>query len=63
MKCFGMMLTKEKKIAFLEGELYGLWRFAWWKDGTQMLGNCGHRFADAERDILRKIEAVEKGEL
>lgn len=60
MKSFSEMKTKAEKIAFLYGQLYGIWRFAWWKDGRQQVGTTGTLFADVEHDIERRIEIVEK---
>lgn len=44
------LLRKTAAIAFQDGILNGLWKYAWWKDGTQYVGTCGATLkAAAER--------------
>ena len=42
-------LAEEIIKARAEGYVAGLRAFAWWKDGVQYVGTCGHKLDDAIR--------------
>lgn len=33
--------SQQAEISFKAGIGYGIWLFAWWKDGVQYVGTCG----------------------
>jgi len=44
----GQAIAKEQaKISFKEGAKEALWRYAWWKDGTQYVGTTGTTLYEA----------------
>jgi len=57
------IITKELKkesIDFLKGVKYGIWMFAWWKDGEQFVGSGSTRLRDITEEIDRLIEHKRK---
>lgn len=44
-----MQVRELIEAAFLAGYREGVTAYAWWKNGEQMVGTCGHRLAPALR--------------
>lgn len=43
-----VMQMDDKEIkAYYDGVKEGLWRYAWWAEGQQMVGNCGTTLKEA----------------
>ena len=40
------------KQAFARAFIAGMKRFAWWKDGVEMVGTCGTTLAKASKEVL-----------
>ncbi len=38
---------------------YGVWLFAWWKDGVEYVGNCGKTLKEALEYITREEKDAE----
>ncbi len=47
-----------KDVNYWAGVRFGVWLFAWWKDGIQYVGNCGETLKEA----LEYIDKEEKDE-
>ena len=41
-------------LAYREGVIAGMTRFAWWKDGVQWVGNCGTSLKEAIEDFEKE---------
>ena len=37
-----------------QGYLQGLWAYAWWQDGTPMVGSTGSTFREAVDRVMRE---------
>jgi len=55
------MTNEEKAIreAFIAGLKSGITRYAWWKDGKQEVGTCGHTLKQALEKVDREFENAE----
>jgi hypothetical protein len=51
--------TEEQIRTYYEGKMDGVYLFAWWKDGEQLVGSCGHKLSVVLRELaLQKEQAV-----
>lgn len=53
------MSEKEEIRAYYDGVLEGLWKYAYWKDGVQYVGNMGTTLKEA----TEKVNAERKKQL
>ena len=44
--------------AYRAGVLYGLWSYAYWDDGTQLVGSCGTTLEKAQAEVEEAYEHV-----
>ncbi len=51
-----MTVTKDEIIAYHEGIKEGLWRYAHWKDGEQLVGNMGTTLKEATAKVDAECE-------
>lgn len=51
---------KEKRLAYLEGLLDGIYTFAWMKDGVMYVGTCGTRYKEYVKPYTEEKERLEK---
>jgi len=42
---------EQAEISFKAGMNYGIWLFAWWKDGVQYVGTSGRTLKEALKEI------------
>ncbi len=45
------LLICQAEISFKAGMEYGIWLFAWWKDGVQYVGSCGKTLQEAYEEL------------
>lgn len=51
------MRTEQDVInAYFDGVLEGLWKYAHWKDGTQLVGNMGTTLKEAQDRVNKERE-------
>jgi hypothetical protein len=46
-------------LSFLHGLRLGLMAYAWWKDGVQYVGTCGHTLARALAVVDAEVKRIE----
>ena len=44
-------LNEQAEVAFEAGIKEGLWKYAWWKDGTQYVGTTGTTLKEALKEV------------
>ena len=52
--------TEAEVLAYYEGQIVGVRRYAWWKDGIQFVGSSGRTFLQAELEFLRQRDEARK---
>jgi hypothetical protein len=58
-KCSAASENHDTILSFLHGLKLGLMAYAWWKNGVQYVGTCGHTLADATAVVDAEVERVE----
>lgn len=46
-------LTGRELKIWREGMKYGLWLYAWWKDGVEYVGTCGENLRKVNNEVDR----------
>ena len=44
-------MNTQAEISFKAGQKYGIWLFAWWKDGVQYVGTSGKSLREAYKEL------------
>lgn len=44
-------VKEQAEISFKAGMKYGIWLFAWWKDGVQYVGTSGRTLEEAYKEL------------
>ena len=52
--------TEREAHLYYIGVIEGLTRYAWWKDGTQMVGTCGSTLKQATSEANREFHATKE---
>lgn len=55
------MTEREEIRTYYDGVKEGLWRYAWWKDGTQYVGTMGTTLKEAIAKVEEEMNKALKG--
>lgn len=50
---------KELKIKLAAAEYFGIWKYAWWKEGVQYVGTSGKTLGEVRDGLLKSYDLGE----
>lgn len=58
-KATAEIVVSELNKTYLDGVIAGMTRFAWWRDGQEMVGTCGTTLKQATEDLCKEKSDAE----